>query len=182
MVIEAWQRLKLRSPLIDFPLVRQQGIISLIKRFRNGTFHYQKELENPKLVELLKAGGKQVLLVELLHESFVRYYWEWLENLPGTHEQRKELREHVAAFVGWIPHTIEDSEREMRAELARFELELLSGDLTEEQRSRTMDIKRALEEFPGIAQSTKAGLDSLREHMIRRLFDLDIVGPLEDFL
>jgi hypothetical protein len=79
VVIEAWQELKLHSPLIDFLLEHQQGTISLLKRFRNGTFHYQKELEHPKYWQLLQTGEKATLLIHLLHDSFVRYYWEWLE-------------------------------------------------------------------------------------------------------
>lgn len=176
VVIEAWQKLKLRAPLVDLLLEHQHGIILLMKRFRNGVFHFQKELESPKLAEFLRTGGKHVFLVKLLHDSFVRY-WEWLNNLPSTEAQQKELREHVAAFVGWIPHTVEDTEREMRADLEQFKKELLSSDLTEEQRTRAMEIKRSLEEFPNIAQAAKTGLDSLREQMIGLAFDFDTTGP-----
>ena len=182
VVIEAWLDLKLQDPLINLILEHQQGLISLLRRFRNSAFRYQKELENPKLLQLLRVGEKLVWLIELLHESFVRFYWEWLENLPGTEAQQKELREMVAAFVGWIPHTLEDDEREMKAELQRFELELLNDDLTEEQRARAMDIKKSMEEYPNITQAAKAGLDSLRKQMIGLLFDFDITGPLDEFL
>jgi hypothetical protein len=180
VVIEAWQDLKLQSPLIDFLLEHQKGIISVMRRFRNMTFHFQRELENPKYVEFLKLGGKQVLLVELLHESFVRYYLEWLENLPGTEAQQEEQRALVAKFVGWIPHTIKDDVREMKAELERFELAFPYDALAGERRARAMEIKIAMEEFPKIAHSSKAGLESLRERMIRQLFDSDVIDFLDD--
>jgi hypothetical protein len=182
VVINAWQELKLRNPLIDFLLEHQQGVVSLLRRFRNGVFHYQQELENPKLAQLLHTGEKHVLLIHLLHDSFVRYYWQWLENLPGTEAEQKELREHVAAFVGWIPRTIEDAEREMRAELQRFTAELEKDDLAEELRTMALDIKKKLEEFPGIAQTASAGLDTMRDQMIMRLFDTEITVTLEEFL
>jgi len=182
VVIEAWQELRLRNPLIDFLLEHQQGLVSLLRRFRNGVFHYQQELKNPKLAQLLQTGEKHVLLIHLLHDSFVRYYWQWLENLPGTEAQRKELREHITAFVGWIPRTIEDAEREMRAELERFTAELEKDNLAEEQRAMALNIKKKLEEFPGIAQTGSAGLDTMRDQVIRRLFDTEITVTLEEFL
>ena len=179
VVIEAWQQLKLRNPLIDFLLEHQQGIISLLRRFRNGAFHYQEELENPKTLQLFQTGEKHVLLIHLLHDSFVRYYWEWLENLPGTEAQQKDLREQVAAFVGWLPHTIADTEREMRVELQRISTELEKDDLTAKQRALALDIKKLLEEFPAVAQTATAGLDIMRDRMIRQLFDADITIPLK---
>ncbi len=182
VVIESWQELKLRNPLIDFLLGHQQGVVSLLRRFRNGVFHYQPELENPKLVQLLHTGEKHVLLIHLLHDSFVRYYWQWLENLPGTEAQQKELRENVAAFVGWIPRAIEDAERAMKAELQCFTAKLEKDDLAKELRTMALDIKKKLEEFPGIAQTAAAGLDTLRDRMIKRLFDAEISVTPEEFL
>jgi hypothetical protein len=182
VVIEAWQELGLRSPLIDFLLERQQGLIAALKRFRNAVFHYQKQLHHPKLAEFLQTGEKSVLLIRLLHDSFVRYYWEWLEALPGTEVQQKALRENVAAFVGWIPRTITDDVQEMNAKLQYFTAELERDKLSEEARRLALDIKKSLEEFPGIAQTASADLYGLREQMIMRLFETDITEPMEEYL
>jgi len=182
VIIEAWQELGLRSPLIDFLLQRQQGLIAALKRFRNAVFHYQKQLHHPKLAESLQTGEKSVLLIHLLHGSFVRYYWEWLEDLPGTEAQQKALSDSVAAFVGWIPRTITDDAREMNAKLQHFTAELEKGKLSEEARRLALDIKKSLEEFPGIARTASVGLDGLREQTIMRLFETDVTEPLEEYL
>src|SRR5260370_27670601 len=40
VVIEAWQQLKLRNPMIDFLLEHQEGIIALLRRVLNWGFHF----------------------------------------------------------------------------------------------------------------------------------------------
>jgi hypothetical protein len=42
-----------------------------------------------------------------------------------------------------------------------------------------LDIKKLLEEFPAVAQTATAGLDIMRDRMIRQLFDADITIPLK---
>jgi hypothetical protein len=175
VVIEGWQKLKFKSPLIDFLLERQPGLLDGMRRFRNATFHMQIELESPKYSALLRTGKKHVLLVKLLHDSFVRYFAEWVDAFPGTKDQRTQFRDQVFAFVGWIPSTIKNVAEEMQEHRERFETELKRDDLSPAQRASALEIKAILDEFPQIAKNSTIGLDELREKMIKELFETDIL-------
>jgi len=51
VVIEGWRSTKLADPELDALLAA--GYVDKLRRFRNQVFHYQREYDNPRLLEFL---------------------------------------------------------------------------------------------------------------------------------
>jgi len=74
VVIEGWQRLKLSDDIIDNLLISSN--VQLLKRYRNGVFHFQKEYIDKRFEEFMEQGMNAVTWVRSLNEQFGRYFLE----------------------------------------------------------------------------------------------------------
>lgn len=54
VVIEGWREAQLTDPELDALLA--DDMVRDLRRFRNQTFHYQREYDNPRLLEFLGAS------------------------------------------------------------------------------------------------------------------------------
>jgi hypothetical protein len=64
-------------------------------------------LTDKRFREFLSSSMKAVPWLLHLHAEFLRYYWQFIENLPrATVAERAELREAALTTVGWIPADI----------------------------------------------------------------------------
>lgn len=106
VVIEGWREARFSDSVIDEVLNRWPDLLDLLRRFRNGVFHFQPKILEPKFIEFLKQTDNSTPLVYYLHSEFCRYYWTYVDSLPGSSEQRSELRELLLTVVGWIPEGI----------------------------------------------------------------------------
>jgi hypothetical protein len=70
VVIEGWQALKLTDPEIDELL--ESPNTALLKRFRNGAFHFQKKWLDARLSEFM-GSSDSVAWVRRLTKAFNRY-------------------------------------------------------------------------------------------------------------
>jgi hypothetical protein len=75
VVIEGWQELKLNDPAIDQLLASPN--VPLLKRYRHGTFHFQKEYDDKRFLNFMTKGNDVVAWVRRLHEEFSRFFLEW---------------------------------------------------------------------------------------------------------
>jgi hypothetical protein len=103
VVIEGWREAGFTDSVIDGALNRWSDLLDLLRRYRNGVFHYQPKLVEPRLVGFLEESERSVFLVHYLHSEFCRYYWSYVDEFPGSSEQRSEWHENVLAIVGWVP-------------------------------------------------------------------------------
>lgn len=78
VVVEGWQELKLADTEIDVLLSSPN--IDLLRRFRNGVCHYQRNYSDPRFLDLMQAQGV-VPWVRQLNLAFGRYF---LQNLAYT--------------------------------------------------------------------------------------------------
>ena len=81
VVIEGWVELKLSDSVID-PLLRSPNV-ALLKRYRHGTFHYQKNYNDRRFLELIEKGVKVVEWIRALNLEFGRWF------LSALNEQRR---------------------------------------------------------------------------------------------
>ena len=58
VVIEGWAEAKLKDQAIDELLEKTKNNNSLLKRYRNGIYHFQPSLLEPRLVDFLKESEK----------------------------------------------------------------------------------------------------------------------------
>jgi len=72
VVIEGWRDLGLADEEVDRLL--NSPNVDLLRRFRNGTFHYQRKYWSEKLVELIRDGDNVPQWVSELNRMFGRYF------------------------------------------------------------------------------------------------------------
>lgn len=106
VVIEGWRDAELHDQIIDGALVRWSDIVDLLRRYRNGVFHYQPNLIEPKVTPVPEEAERLMFWVHYLHNEFLRYWWSYVNEFPGSAEQQLEFRDSVLAIVGWIPDDI----------------------------------------------------------------------------
>jgi hypothetical protein len=80
VVVEGWQEIQLSDPKIDTLL--SSSNIELLRRFRNGVCHYQKNYHDPRFLDLWQAQDI-VPWVKQLNYEFGRYFLQRLTPSPG---------------------------------------------------------------------------------------------------
>jgi hypothetical protein len=76
VVIEGWQELHLSDSVIDGLL--QSPNVKLLRRYRNGVFHFQSDYNDQRFEEFMTQGTDEVAWVRVLNEQFGRYFLEQL--------------------------------------------------------------------------------------------------------
>ena len=79
VVIEGWQKLGLRDKAVD-ALLNKKDYIGLLKRYRNGVFHYQKHYFDRRFLDVWSQTGEFITWVKSLHRGFSRYFLKWHKN------------------------------------------------------------------------------------------------------
>ncbi|MCK4798503.1 MAG: hypothetical protein KAT05_14070 [Spirochaetes bacterium] len=77
VVIEGWQELKLTDDKINELL--ESNNVGLLKRYRNGVFHYQKEYNDKRFENFFKESGT-VEWIRSLNREMGRWFLENLRN------------------------------------------------------------------------------------------------------
>jgi len=72
VVIEAWLELGFRDPEID-NLLGNERMVSLLRRYRNGTFHFQPDYFSEKLFEMVREPGSATWVREV-HAAFGKHF------------------------------------------------------------------------------------------------------------
>lgn len=75
VVVEGWRDLGLADERVD-SLLGSEGS-EMLRRFRNGVFHYQRSYWDDRFVAFLKQGAKTALWARQLNEEFGRFFLEW---------------------------------------------------------------------------------------------------------
>ena len=72
VVIEGWQELSLADGTIDQLLSSPN--VGLLKRYRNGVFHFQKKYSDERFMEFIRDGDNVVNWVRSLNLELGRYF------------------------------------------------------------------------------------------------------------
>ncbi len=127
IVIEGWCSLKLDDQAIGKLLSEFDALQDLLRRYRNGVFHFQPNLLDSRFTELAKSTYNWTLWIRLLHDEFVRYFSDWLAGLSSNPEESKEIKESIKASIGWVPdETLTDRIRSLQSLIKESEA-LLAG-------------------------------------------------------
>jgi hypothetical protein len=73
IVVEGWQQLKLRDAVVDKLLAADRNVY-LLKRYRNGVFHYQQNYFDDRFIGFISEGQKIVSWVRNLNHAFGAYF------------------------------------------------------------------------------------------------------------
>ena len=82
IVIEGWDDLGLKDPEIDQRLLQVDNV-ALLKRFRHGTFHFQREYLDSRIIDLVSTEG----VAEWIR-SVRDAFWAWFERFFVEVESR----------------------------------------------------------------------------------------------
>jgi hypothetical protein len=77
VVIEGWQELGFTDPEIDTLL--KSPNVDLLRRYRNGVFHFQRQYFAEKTIDIMTKGQNPVEWVRNLNRAFGRYFLTWFE-------------------------------------------------------------------------------------------------------
>ena len=94
LVIEGWLDLKLKDPKIDKLL--DSPFVDRLRRFRNATFHYQKEPISLKHLEFFGTEEEQTeKWINELYSEFARFFQENTLPLPDRLKESLKDKSHV---------------------------------------------------------------------------------------
>jgi len=154
VVIEGWETAKFKHPVVD-ALLGVSNYRDVLRKLRNGTFHYQPALISPKITEFFQSMDVTAWS-HFLHQEFCRWlrdYVEAVEQLsPLSPEQMQEWQKNFADLVGWLPlRPAEEKLKALRKEFDEIEQELdASGSSSKE----AQDLRGIIAGYDSVVQKT----------------------------
>lgn len=82
VVIEGWQELELSDNKLT-NLINEAEKVDLLRRYRNGTFHYQKNYEDDRFEKFFQEPTT-VNWIRSLNQEFGRWFLENLNKINST--------------------------------------------------------------------------------------------------
>lgn len=124
VVVEGYNELTLRDNFVDSILRNPLGHADLLRRCRNGVYHFQPDLLASRLGDFLSATQSALAWVYALHSELIRVFWHFPERAGMTNVLVDEWREEVGNILGWLPDedslyvTITNFEKRIREDSA----------------------------------------------------------------
>ena len=119
VVAEGWTQLGLRDNFVDSILKNPPGHAHLLRRYRNGVYHSQPNLIEPRFGVFLEQSRSTLTWAHALHGEFIRVFWQYPERHGLSPEQSDEWRAAAEDMLGWLPYDspyarITEDERQIR--------------------------------------------------------------------
>lgn len=76
VVIEGWKALKLQDADIS-NLLKKEDYIDLLRKYRNGVFHYQQDYFSSKFTDVWSQKQDFITWIRELNSLFGRYFLQW---------------------------------------------------------------------------------------------------------
>lgn len=153
VVIEGWRENRMYDAVIDRLLIAYPDFCELLRRFRNGVYHYQPELFDQRQTDLPRNGDETHFWVYALFYEFKRYFWEWPAKHSSTPEVREELEKLIRSAIGWRPTDILHARAEELNKLKQEAERMLAegGDASSES---AQDLQSAIVHLQETIQAT----------------------------
>lgn len=163
VVIEGWRETKLSDPIIDDLLVSCPRLCDLLRRFRNGVYHYQPSLLDPKFLTFLSESETTYVWADLLHGEFCRYLWTWIHRVPE--EVHPAFRQSVLDLIGWLPTDLPE-ERLRQAREYRHKVRRMLSESGDTSSAAARGLIEAAHEFDRTAQEGAEAFAKWRRELI----------------
>jgi len=85
VVVEGWKELGLKDLVIDGLL--ESSNVELLKRFRNGAFHFQKEYFDSRFTNFWNDSKQTVPWVRQLNSAFSQFFLKEMDSRAGLNIQ-----------------------------------------------------------------------------------------------
>jgi hypothetical protein len=163
VVVEGWCESKLSDPTIDDLISNCPRFCDLLRRFRNGVYHYQPGLLDPRFLDLLRESDATYVWASLLHGEFLRYLWNWIHRFPEQFHE--EFRDCFLGLIGWLP-TEAWEERQREAKTLRDKVRRMLSEAGDTSSQAALDLIEAARELEARSQEGADGFARWRREMI----------------
>ena len=106
VVIEGWRAIPPHDRVIDELLSLYPDYVALLRRFRNGVYHFQRELLDDRFHAFSAQGTETISWAFALFYEFKRFVWQYPDKTVGTVSEKVELRVALGESIGWLPTDI----------------------------------------------------------------------------
>lgn len=170
VAVEGWQKCPMSDDTIDELLTDRafEQNVQLLRRFRNGVYHYQSDLINERLLAFLREGEHAITWAFLLHDEFKKVVWEMAHPTGVTPELQRDLAEGICGIVGWLPTDIPEAAPHQAAECYREAAEMIMKHGSRDT-SHARDLLDAGNHLQFVARESSAGWTQQKRAMIEAL-------------
>ncbi|MCC6311621.1 MAG: hypothetical protein IT345_12015 [Trueperaceae bacterium] len=169
VVSEAYEKLGWRDRILDGLLAHPGGYKDLLRRFRNGVYHFQPDLTDSRLLDLLNSGEEHVFWIHALHTEFRRILQDRISaHVAPTSPARADVDKALRSLVPWPPQEAGALEGDPIVERARS---IVGREPIPGMEGLHSDLARSLGGLEEAHQTCKESLERLRR---KRLTQLDI--------
>ncbi len=166
VVVEAYEAINWRDRIVDDLLAHPGGYKGLLRRFRNGVFHFQRDSTDSRLLELLNKGEEHVLWVHALHHEFRRLLRDRISAVAATSHVRAEIEATLQHLLDWLPDEPEIREFDRTVDRAR---DIVWREPIPGLEERHAQIGPDLNDMAGIRSTYEANRERLRRELLSRL-------------
>jgi hypothetical protein len=169
VVIEGWETAKFKDPIVD-ALMEVSDYKHVLRRLRNGTFHYQPAIISQKVTDFFQTPDVTLWLY-FLHEEFCRWLRDCVETVERaallSPEQSQEWRDDFADLIGWLPlRPAEQNLNALRKKCDEIEKELdASGSASE----AAQDLRASLGGYDKAVNETAERVRQYRRDLLAQL-------------
>jgi hypothetical protein len=170
VVIEGWEEIGLKDAVIESLLRHPAAYKDLLRRFRNGAFHYRPSVIDHKTLGIMKKGEEHVLWVRALHDEFIRFFREWLSSFKGTPHEKTDLKESVTGILGFIPATASDKAINSLQETTNAARQMLHDHPPSLETSlNAFNLKKSIRQSLAAIAETKRKAEQIRRDRLKKL-------------
>ena len=112
VAVEGWRASPLSNETVDELLTDPafEQNVTLLRRFRNGVYHYQPEQINEKVLAFLRDGSEHaVAWAFLLHDKFKRVVWDIAHPRDLDPTLQAEFERAIHGAIGWLPNDLPEA-------------------------------------------------------------------------
>jgi len=166
VVIEGWESLGLHDPVIDALLAHEGNFKSLLKRYRNATFHFSPDLLDARVVKMIDLGENGVFWAHALHSEFVRYLDSYVNAVSCGDEEDVASKQSLRNLLGWLP---EDDNPVVEARSAIASMEALLGRSSDQPAEAQAEIRAAIADARVLLRDLIAAQEELRQSLLAKV-------------
>jgi hypothetical protein len=166
VVIEGWETAKFKDPIVD-ALLTISNYKDVLRRLRNGTFHYQPAIVSQKVVDFFQSPDV-ILWLCFLQQELCRWLRDFVETVERATllppEQAQEWRDDFADLVGWLPPRLgEEKQKALKKKCEDIGAMLdASGSTTEAAK----DLRASLGLYDTTVKKTAEGVRAYRREIL----------------
>jgi len=96
----------------------------------------------------------------------LRFFWEWIDNFPGTAIQKEEFRQIIISVIGWVPENIVPARIQELERMTEDADEMIAHDKKSEN-LYTRSLKEAITNARGILKTIQKEKDKSSKRNVR---------------